>query len=154
MPKKKAVDQTVSVIQRPRKKAVTKKAEKKTVKKETVKKETVKKVPLGATGRVCELLVQRAYTDQEIIDTIMKEFPERTEKQIKVYISVQRADINAGRKKQFVVDTPLVRLVEKDGELVPYTPKERVKKSKTKLNDKQKSLVADYINEDEDEAEE
>jgi hypothetical protein len=56
---------------------------------------------VGATGRVCELLCEKQHTDEEIVEIIQTEYPDRNEKQIRVYLSCQRGDINGGRKPQW-----------------------------------------------------
>lgn len=44
------------------------------------KKKVSKAKKLGATTRVCELLCERKHTDDEIVKTIRKEFPDRNER--------------------------------------------------------------------------
>ena len=95
------------------------------------KEEEVKSV--GATTRVCQMLVERKYTDEEILSTIKKEYQDRSEKQIKVYISCQRNDINAGRKKRFIVDSPIERLIKVDGKIIPKS-QAPAKPSKKKID--------------------
>ena len=153
---KKATKKSIKKATKKATKKIVEKTENKIVEKTEKKAKEKKERSLGATGRVCELLIERAYSDEDIIKIIQAEFPDRTVKQIKVYISCQRADINAGRKKQFVVDELLVRLVKEDGELKPYTPKTKTKtkKEKAHTNQKRSNLLNDYIKSDEDENEE
>jgi len=120
--------------------------EKKTAKKAAKKTEAKERTP-GATGYVCELLMERKHADSEILAMVGKKFPDRTEKQIKVYISVQRAEINAGRKPSHQVTKPLERLVIVDGKTVPYVagvatkkePKAAAKKATSKAAAKKDS---------------
>lgn len=105
------------------------------------KKEKKEKVPraLGATGRVCQLHMERKFTDEEILAKVKAEYPDRTDKQIKVYLSVQRAEINSGRKAGFKLtegEKPLERLVkDAAGKTVPYSsiPKKQAVKKEKKL---------------------
>ena len=96
---KKAVEKTAAKKAAPAKKAVAKKTD-----------EPRKLTP---TGRMCELLMERKYTDAEILAQVQSEFPEKTNIK-KAYVSIQRSDINAGRKKNFTVpaNKPLKCLVE------------------------------------------
>jgi len=63
-------------------------------------KEKVAKRP-GATSRVLDLLLEKKYTDEDIVESIRKEYPDRNEKQIKVYISCQRGNLNSGRSRDY-----------------------------------------------------
>ena len=108
-----------------------------TSKKSVDKKEKTPR-PKGATGYVCELLMERKFTDEELIEKVQGQYPDRTEKQIKVYLSVQRAEINAGRKAGFKLgksDKPLERLVRHEGVIVPYSqaPKKSTAKKEKKM---------------------
>ena len=91
---------------------------------------------LGATGFVCGLLTQRKYTDDQIVKLTLDEYPDRTEKQIKVYVSVQRAEINAGRKAGHVVTTPIDRLVEYNGKVVTYASVPKASETRKAASDK------------------
>jgi hypothetical protein len=51
---------------------------------------------ISATGRVRELLIAGGKTDEELIVVMKKEFSDLTEKQIKVYIPIQRSNLNRG----------------------------------------------------------
>lgn len=122
-----------------------------TVKKAVVKKTVAKKKavlnvsrPKGATGRVCDLLMMRKYTDEQIVGIIQTEFTDRNEKQIKVYCQVQRAEINSGRKPTFNVtkDQKLERFVEIDGKVVPYsTAPRKSNTNKKKKESKKRGLL-------------
>ena len=118
--------------------------------KKTVKKKAVLKVnkPKGATGRVCELLMERKYTDEQIVELIQKEYTDRTEKQIKVYCQVQRADINSGRKPSYKVpkDQKLERFVDDvDGKVIPYSTAPH-KTSRKKKENKERKLLKKHTN--------
>jgi len=101
-----------------KKKTTTTTTKKATAKKKAPAKKKVvakKEKKIGATSRVCELLCERAHTDEEIIKIIEKEYPDRNEKQIKMYLSCQRGDINSGRKPIWTGlakadENPIVRL--------------------------------------------
>lgn len=91
---------------------------------------------LGATGFVCTLLTQRKYTDDQIVKLTLDEYPDRIEKQVKVYVSVQRAEINAGRKAGHVVTTPIDRLVEYNGKVVTYASVPKASETRKAASDK------------------
>jgi len=82
---------------------------------------------LGATGMASELLMERKYTDDDIMEKVLKEHPAFR----RSFISCQRGDINAGRKSRFDIgDTPLVRLVRNEkGKLVPVNVPVKEKKA-------------------------
>lgn len=125
---------------------------------EKVKKEKPVKEPKppreqGATGYVIGLLVQHAYTDDEILAMVKEKYPDRSEKQIRVYISCQRGDVNSGRKKKWKevagkVIVPLVR--DEKGNLIPKA--ELPKPEKPIVARKQKPKLAEVMgNDDSDE---
>lgn len=112
----------------------------KTAKTAKIKKAKEPKEPKGqgATGYVCDLLMERKYTDEELLEKVIAKYPDRTEKQVKVYLSVQRSEINSGRKTSHVLkadEKGLERLVSHDGKIVPYSqvPKKPASKKERKL---------------------
>lgn len=125
------------------------------VKPEKVKKEKAPKEPkpereLGATGYVITLLVQHKYTDEEIIAMTKAKYPDRSEKQIKVYISCQRGDINSGRKMKWqkVAGKVIVPLVKNEkGELIAKA--ELPKPAKKAAVKKEKPLLKNILDGDE-----
>lgn len=105
------------------------KGKKAPAKKAPAKKKVSKAKKLGATTRVCELLCERKHTDDEIVKTIRKEFPDRNERQVRLYLSCQRSDINSGRKARWTElaqankKNPLVRLYrDAKGKLTKVKP--------------------------------
>lgn len=111
------------------------KTETATSKKSVDKKEKTPR-PKGLNGYACELVQERKYTDEELIPMLQKQFPDRNEKQCKIAISVQRAELNSGRKPGLKKgDKPFERLVSYEGKLVPYSqaPKKSTAKKEKKM---------------------
>ena len=105
-------------------KGINTRAKAKSKKTVAVKKESPKaEKTQSATGYVIELLLQKKSTDEQIMEMTQRKFPARNEKQIKVYISCQRNDLNSGRKKGLKAGDKLERLVDVDGKVVPYSKK-------------------------------
>ena len=105
----------------------------------------------GATGYVVGLLVQHAFTDDEILEMVQKKYPDRSEKQIRVYISCQRGDINAGRKKKWqeLAGKRIVPLVKDEkGNLIPKA--ELPRPEKAVVAKKQKPKLSEVMDASED----
>lgn len=117
-----------------------------------VKKEKVQKEPrpLGFTGFMVNMLVQHKFTDEEIIAATQKAYPSTNIKSIKMNTSIQRADINAGRKPKWltVAGKPIERLMrDASGKLVPYVKTVKEKPAKVK---KEKPLLANLLKDETD----
>lgn len=100
-------------------------------KKVASKKGTTSKVK-GGTTIACDMLLEKKHTDEEILAVIQKTHPN-----FKIgYIGIQRADLNAGRKRQDsgCDKTPLVRLIREGKKLVEKSAAKKapVKKSVVK----------------------
>lgn len=115
--------------------SINKKGEFSMPKKRAIRKSEIKENK-SATYRMCELLLERRHTDDEIIETIKNEFPEKEEIFIRRGCSTQRAQINAGRKIGFHIknDEKLEALVVHKGKLIPYS--QAPKKSNLSLRKK------------------
>jgi hypothetical protein len=127
-PKKKAVPKTDTTEKKPvtpvAKKAVEPSKESALLKQTKAAKEP--KVPKITANSLCrELLLERAYTDQQIFEKISKVFPDS--KFTQGYISTCRIDMNKGYYKKCLVDKPIVRLVELDGKIVPAEEASKVR---------------------------
>jgi hypothetical protein len=134
-PKKKAVPKTDATEKKPvtpvakkavfsKKKAVEPSKEAALPKQTKAAKEP--KVPKITANSLCrELLLERAYTDQQIFEKISKVFPDS--KFTQGYISTCRIDVNKGYYKKCLVDKPIVRLVELNGKIVPAEEASKVR---------------------------
>ena len=125
------------------KKSPAKKADKKpykikdrqNVKDLTTPQKVEKQKKLAPTAFVCGLLMERKYTDQDIFLKASKEYPVLTEKQIKVYISVQRTEINRGNKKKFRIasdEEPITKIIVVDGKKIQKTTESEKKTAATR----------------------
>ena len=123
--KKAAKKKTSAKVKKPAaKKKPVKKSAKKVAKKATAKKGASKKAAKkngakGGTTIACEMLAQYKYTDDQIMAAIVKTHP----KFKRAYISIQRADINSGRKSQHMPKgvKKLERLIREGGKLIPVS---------------------------------
>ena len=96
----------------PAKKTVLKKKEAPAKKKAPAKVSKKEEKKMSVTKYVRSLLVQKKYTDADLLSMILKEYSDKTEKQRKVYISVQRGELNSGRKKDFTFSGKIERIVK------------------------------------------
>ena len=87
--------------------------------KPVTKKHEVKVKSGNAIAR--ELLLEKKHTDEEIIQKIQKILPDREDKQCKVYISVNRSELNSGMRKGLRKNEKLERLVQVSGKVIPYS---------------------------------
>ena len=115
------------------------KKKKKTVARKKVKKEKVvvktkKGKKLGGTTVICQLLVERKYTDEQIFEKVLKDYPSIK----KAYISIQRSDINAGRKAKFPVGKNLITKIG-GNKVAPKNPKATKATKAKKKNAKKKT---------------
>lgn len=110
--------------------------------KEKIEAKEKKEKPISANGKIVEMLLTRAFTDQEIIAEVKTLFPEKEEKIIQSYISKKRTDMNKGfggykKRLDIAKDSPLVRLMrDSNNVLKPYehTRKRSPKIVKEKVN--------------------
>lgn len=82
-------------------------------------KKVIKKVVKLTPNSMCrQLLLERQYTDDEIVAKILKVFPEK--KFTRSYVSTTRLDLNKGYYKGNIVEVKIIRYVRIDGVLTDY----------------------------------
>lgn len=98
------------------------------VKKEVVTKE--KKVRVGEYPFITALILEKKYSDSEMMEKVKNEFPSCSdEKQVLKAISACRYFMNAGKRKCFTPDkdgsNKIEQLYRIDGKLIPQSKKEK-----------------------------
>lgn len=126
-PKKKVAKKAAEKKSAPvAKKVAAKKTPAPATKKAAPVKDTEPKAPRLTANSLCrQLLLERQFTDEQILEQVKKVFPDS--KFTKSYISTTRVDLNKGVYKNETVETPIQKLVEHEGSVVPY---EDVKKAR------------------------
>lgn len=56
--------------------------------------------PTSASALINNLLLERKYTDSEILEKVIKVFPEKSRKNVREHVSVNRSMLNAGKFKK------------------------------------------------------